>query len=154
MLPLEAFATAIKFFDRQKVCLIAWSFPSEALDYLISKGQKSNCSHGFVDHWLLAVRRSPWSLFDHLIQFWCRSQTFVTTPWATRFVLQVTQFAGQLQFHTCKWRTENKSTVTNPSADPLCRMEGDRQHGYYTRVYNIHANKNSGCALIRKLTRL
>ena len=39
MSPVEAFATAIKFFDRQKVCSIASSFPSEALDRLIFKGQ-------------------------------------------------------------------------------------------------------------------
>ena len=35
MSPVEAFATAIKFFDRQKVCLIAWSFSSEGLNHLI-----------------------------------------------------------------------------------------------------------------------
>ena len=48
MLPVEAFATAIMFFDQQKLCLIARSFPSEALDCLISKGQRSNCSHMFL----------------------------------------------------------------------------------------------------------
>ena len=41
MSPVEAFATAIKMFDRQNVCLISWSFPFEALDSLIFrvKGQ-------------------------------------------------------------------------------------------------------------------
>ena len=48
MSPVEAFATAIKFFDLQKPCLIAQSFPSEALDCLISKGQRSNSSHMFL----------------------------------------------------------------------------------------------------------
>ena len=48
MSPIEAFATAIKFFDRQKVCLIASSFPSEALDCSIFKGQRSNSSHAFL----------------------------------------------------------------------------------------------------------
>ena len=38
MSPVEAFATAIKMFDRQKVCLITSLFPSEALDRLIFKG--------------------------------------------------------------------------------------------------------------------
>ena len=38
MLPVEAFVTAIKLFDQQKVCLIV---PSEALDRLIFKGQRS-----------------------------------------------------------------------------------------------------------------
>ena len=37
---------AIKFFDQQKVCLIALS--SEALDHLIFEGQKSRCSHEFL----------------------------------------------------------------------------------------------------------
>ena len=64
---------AIKFFEWQKVCLITWSFPSEALDCLIFKGQRSNCNS-----WFLAVWRSPWLVpkkgFDHLIQFWSRSQ--------------------------------------------------------------------------------
>ena len=40
MLPVEAFATAIKFFDWQKIR----SFISEALDGLILKGQRSDCS--------------------------------------------------------------------------------------------------------------
>ena len=41
MSPVEVFATAIKMFDQQNVCLITWSFPSEALDSLIFrvKGQ-------------------------------------------------------------------------------------------------------------------
>ena len=41
---VEAFATAIKFFNWKKVCLITWLFSSEALDHLISKGQRSNYS--------------------------------------------------------------------------------------------------------------
>ena len=48
MLPVEAFMTVIKFFDQQKVCLIACSSPSEALDCLISKGQRSNCCCAFL----------------------------------------------------------------------------------------------------------
>ena len=45
MSPVEAFATAIKFFDRQKVCLIA---PPEALDRLIFNGQRSYCSRALL----------------------------------------------------------------------------------------------------------
>ena len=48
-------------FDRRKVCLIAWSVPPEALDHLIFKGQRSNCSH-VLDCWFLAAWKSPWSL--------------------------------------------------------------------------------------------
>ena len=56
MLPVEVFATTINFFDWQKVWLIAWLFPSEALDCLIFKGQRSNWSPA---SWLLPVWRSP-----------------------------------------------------------------------------------------------
>ena len=42
---------ACKIFDQQKVCLIAWSFPSEALDHLILMGQRSNCSCLFMILW-------------------------------------------------------------------------------------------------------
>ena len=62
MSPVEALATVIKFFDRQKVCLIAWLFPSEALDRLISRGSKVTLQPHIVDCWFLAVWRSPWSL--------------------------------------------------------------------------------------------
>ena len=48
MLPVEAFATAINLFDWQKVCLIASSLPSEALDHLIFKSHRSNCSRTFL----------------------------------------------------------------------------------------------------------
>ena len=58
----------------------AWSFPSEALDGLILKGQRSDCSCA-VDS---TVWRSPWSIdqppqksFAHLIQFWSWSQTLL-----------------------------------------------------------------------------
>ena len=41
MSPVEAFATVIKIFERQKVCLI---IPSKALGSLIFMGQRSNWS--------------------------------------------------------------------------------------------------------------
>ena len=75
-LPVEAFATTIKFFDWQKLCFIAWSFPSEAR--LISKGH-----YAAVHSWWLIFSSSevtliPWSApskgLDHLIQFWSRSK--------------------------------------------------------------------------------
>ena len=47
MLPVEVFATSIKMFDQQSV-LITCSFPFEALDRLIFKNQKSNCSRTFL----------------------------------------------------------------------------------------------------------
>ena len=59
MSPVEAFAMAIKFFDWQKIR----SFPSEALDGLILKGQRSDCSHA-VDS-----TAAPQTSFAHLIQF-------------------------------------------------------------------------------------
>ena len=64
MSPVEAFVTAIKMFDRQKVCLIAWSFPSEALDHLIFKGQsqKVKLQLHILDLMILAAQRPPWSL--------------------------------------------------------------------------------------------
>ena len=60
MLPVEAM---IKFFDWQKVYLIAWLFPSEALYCLISKGQGSDCSSAFliVDFSSSEVTLIPWS---------------------------------------------------------------------------------------------
>ena len=68
------FWSDVKIFDRQEVCLIAWL----SLLKLIFTGQRSECSHAFL---IFAVQRWPWSLdqhlkgFDHLIQFWSRSQT-------------------------------------------------------------------------------
>ena len=41
MSPVEAFATTIKFFDRQKVCLIAWSLDRPLI-------LRSNCSRAFL----------------------------------------------------------------------------------------------------------
>ena len=57
MSPIEVFATTIKFFDRQKVCLIAWSSPSEALDHLIFR------SPWLIDH---PLKRAliTWFSFD------------------------------------------------------------------------------------------
>ena len=53
---VQAFATGIKVFDWQKVCLIAWSFPSV-----------------FLIHWFEQFRghldQPPKKGFDHLIQF-------------------------------------------------------------------------------------
>ena len=47
MSPVEAFATVIKIFERQKVCLI---IPSKALGSLIFMGQRSNWSWFFDFH--------------------------------------------------------------------------------------------------------
>ena len=66
-----AFATGTKAFDQQKVCLIAWLFPSEALEDLIFKGYSWS-----IDFSSSEVTLIPWSVskrgFDHLIQFWSR----------------------------------------------------------------------------------
>ena len=40
-----------RFCDQQKVCLITGSFPSEAPDHLIFRGQRSNCSCVFLILW-------------------------------------------------------------------------------------------------------
>ena len=84
MSPVEVFATRIKIFDRQRVCLITWSYPSEALDRLIfNVSKRSNCS---CVSWSFDFRSSeatlmPWSAlkmgFDRLIQFWSWSQTLL-----------------------------------------------------------------------------
>ena len=55
----EAFATGMKVFDRQKVYLIARSFPSEALDRLIFKGLKVKLQLHILDLMILAAWISP-----------------------------------------------------------------------------------------------
>ena len=52
MLPVEAFATTIMFFNQRKVCLITW--------FSRVKGQVA-ATH-VLDCWFLVVWRSPWSL--------------------------------------------------------------------------------------------
>ena len=59
MSPVEVLVTAIKFFDWQKVCLIAWSFPSEALDRLICQGSKVKLEPHIRNALTLVVQRSP-----------------------------------------------------------------------------------------------
>ena len=61
MLPVEAFTTGIKYFDRQKVCVMGWLFPSEALHCLVSVVRSSNCSRTFLI-FFFSVPSSPWSL--------------------------------------------------------------------------------------------
>ena len=91
---MQALATGIKVFDLQKVCLIVWSFTSEALEHLIFKGSKVKLQPCVLDLLILAVQRSPWSApqkgFDHLIQFWSRSQTLLhgTYKWLTLVILR------------------------------------------------------------------
>ena len=60
MPPIQVFAIVIKAFDRQKVCLIAWSFPSEALECLIFKRSKVELQPCVLDPLIIAV-------FDPLI---------------------------------------------------------------------------------------
>ena len=59
--PVEAFATRIKIFDRQKVfgCLIV---PSEALDRLIFNGSKVKLQPRILDPLIFIVQRLPRSL--------------------------------------------------------------------------------------------
>ena len=65
MSPVEAIATTIKFFDRQKVCLIAW-FPR-------AKGQIAATRSWLLVFSSLEAILIPWLApqkgFDHLIQF-------------------------------------------------------------------------------------
>ena len=60
--PVEMFVAGIKIFDRWKMCLIAWSFPSETLDRLIFSGSKVKLQPCVLDHLIVAFWRSPWSL--------------------------------------------------------------------------------------------
>ena len=60
ILTTEAFATRIKNLDRRKLSLIAWSFPSGALDCLILKGFKGqkHCHASLVSDkmcWLVGI---------------------------------------------------------------------------------------------------
>ena len=66
MSPVEEFATRIKIFDCQKLCLITQSLPSEALDCLIFKGQIGN--HTFLVLLIFAVTLLALKK-DHLIPF-------------------------------------------------------------------------------------
>ena len=97
MSPVEVFVTAIKMFDRQKVCLIAWSFPSEPLDHLIFrvKGQIAATPCWFIDFSSSEVTLIPWSApkksFDHLIQFWSWLQMLLhrTCKWLSLVSISV-----------------------------------------------------------------
>ena len=86
MSPVEALATAIKFFDRQEVCLIARSLDRPLLRLLIAwfsrvKGQIAAAHSWLLIFSSLEVTLIPWSTppnsFDRLIQFWSRSQTLL-----------------------------------------------------------------------------
>ena len=67
MSPVEEFATGIKIFDCQKLCLITQSLPSEALDLQWFKDQIGN--HTFLLLLIFAVTLILW-LAAHLIPFW------------------------------------------------------------------------------------
>ena len=95
MLSVEAYATGIKIFNWQKVCYIAWSFPSEALDRLILRGQVSNCScvawsfdfrglGGYLDPLNGSQKRFliTWFSFD-------TTQTLLLATWDMRLKLKV-----------------------------------------------------------------
>ena len=92
MSPAEAFATTIRFLIGKK----------HVLDRLISRVQWSHCSLTLT--WslilILAVRRAPSSLdrppqkgFDHLIQFWSRSQTLLHGTYRYKFALRAKQLS-------------------------------------------------------------
>ena len=74
-----------KFFDRRKVCLITWSFPSEALDFKGSKVKLQSHVLWSVDFSSSEVTLIPWSAprkgFDCLIQFRSRSQMLPHELW-------------------------------------------------------------------------
>ena len=59
MSPVEVFATTIKIFDWQKTVLDRLIVPSEALDHLIFKGQRSKLQPHTLDLLVLAAWRSP-----------------------------------------------------------------------------------------------
>ena len=75
MSPVEAFAIGIKSFDRQKVCLIAWSSHLNLLIlFLRVKGQIKAVHSWSFDFYILEVTLIPWSALKKadLIQFWFR----------------------------------------------------------------------------------
>ena len=118
MLPVEVFVTTIKFFWLAE-SLIAWLSPSEALNCLIFKGQRTNCSHA---SWLLIftsleVTLIPWSApkksFDHIwFKFWSRSQTLLrgTYKWLP---------LGLLSMHTHPYSILLYSTAFHVQDNPL-----------------------------------
>ena len=57
MPPVEAFATGIKVFDRQKVCLITRSFPFKAIAHLIFEGSKVKLQPHVPNLMILAAGR-------------------------------------------------------------------------------------------------
>ena len=62
MSPVEAFAIGIKSFDRQKVCLIAWSSLLNLLIlFLRVKGQIKAVHSWSFDFYILEVTLIPWS---------------------------------------------------------------------------------------------
>ena len=78
MLPVEAFATGVKIFKQQEVCLIVHS---KGLERLILYGSKVELELPDLDHLIFTVWRLPLSLwlafkkgFGRLIQFWSWSQ--------------------------------------------------------------------------------
>ena len=74
MSPLEAFATAIKFFDQQYMCLIAWSFPRVKGQIVAALSWSLIFSSSEVT---LILWLAPQKGFDRLIQFWSQSQTLL-----------------------------------------------------------------------------
>ena len=83
MSPVEAFPIAIKMFGRQKLCLIAWSFPLRLLIAWFARvnGQIAAARSWFADFSSSEATLIPWLApkkgLDCLIQFWSWSQMFV-----------------------------------------------------------------------------
>ena len=60
MSPVEAFATGVKIFDWQKVCLITWS--SLLSSWLLDFYRKVKLQPSILDTLIFTVRRWPWPL--------------------------------------------------------------------------------------------
>ena len=104
MSPVEAFVIAIKMFDQQTMCLVTWSFPSEALECLVFrvKGQIAAARSWCVDFSSSKATLIPWlapqKSFDRLIQLWSQSQTLLlgTHKW-----LPLDLLVGQVFYLWC-----------------------------------------------------
>ena len=62
MSPVEVLATAIKMFDRQKVCLIDWLTIPFWLLIILFSGPKPKLQPHVLDPLILVAWRPPWSL--------------------------------------------------------------------------------------------
>ena len=105
----EAIATGIKVFDQLKVCLITWSFPSEALDCVIFKESKIKLQPHIIC-WFVDFTKGLWSLDSILIP---------VTNASTQDIQVSTPCTVQIQMNCSANRPDSRTGFTEEVMHPV-----------------------------------